>query len=66
MSDLVTLSHPDLPGQPIRIDRRRIGPRLAAGWQETESPAPVEEQAESDEPTESAQKRRGRKSTEEQ
>jgi len=57
MNQLVTLTHPDLPGQPIRIDRRRIGQRLAAGWEEAQD-APVEE------PTEP--KRPRRKSTEEQ
>jgi len=57
MNQLVTLTHPDLPGQTIRIDRRRIGQRLAAGWEEAQD-APVEE------PTEP--KRPRRKSTEEQ
>lgn len=41
MSDLVTLRHPTLPAeQVIQIDRRRIGPRLAAGWEEAVPEAP--------------------------
>jgi len=71
VSDLVTLTHPTLPGgQTIRVDRRRMGPRLAAGWEETKPVQPPAAeppaQPESDEPTESAQKRRSRKNTEEQ
>lgn len=76
MSDLVTLQHPSLPAdQTIRVDRRRVGPRLAAGWVE----APPVEPATESEPTESAteetkqptgtsapeSKRRSRKSSEE-
>jgi hypothetical protein len=59
MSDYVTLRHPKLPAeQTIRIARRLVGVRLAAGWEEVpEAPAPVVEQAEP--------KRRSRK-TEEQ
>lgn len=62
MSDLVTLHHPDLPDQQIRVDRRRVGPRLAAGWTEV---SPAAEQ-ESDEPAKSAPQRRSRKNSEEQ
>lgn len=79
MSDLVTLQHPSLPaGQTIRVDRRRVGARLAAGWVEAPPTQPVEPATES-EPTESAteetkqptetsapeSKRRSRKSSEE-
>jgi hypothetical protein len=54
VSDLVTLSHPSLPAdQTIRVDRRRIGPRLAAGWGEAPPVQPVVPATES-EPTESA------------
>jgi hypothetical protein len=35
VSNLVTLRHPKLPAeQTIRIDRRRIGAHLSAGWEE--------------------------------
>lgn len=62
MSDLVTLHHPELPAdQTIRVDRRRLGPRLAAGWREA-----VEPSTESKPITESAPTRRGRKNSEEQ
>lgn len=64
MSDLVTLRHPSLPEtQTIRIDRRRIGAHLAAGWEEATEPPATEQESE---PTESEPKRRSRKSTEEQ
>lgn len=69
MSDLVKLRHPALPAdQTITVDRRRVGPRLAAGWEEVnpekapESPAAPE----SDQPTKSASTRRSRNTTEEQ
>ena len=70
MSDLVTLRHPSLPAeQTVRVDRRRAGPRLAAGWEEVETPAEPEPKRPAlpvTEPTESASKRRGRKTSEEQ
>lgn len=41
MSELVTLRHPKLPAeQVIQVDRRRIGARLAAGWEEVVPEAP--------------------------
>lgn len=71
--EMVTLRHPKLPaGQVIQVDRRRIGARLASGWVEAApeppaGPEPTEPAAEPEtEPTESAPKRRSRKSTEEQ
>ncbi len=67
MSEIVTLRHPNLPAeQTIRVDRRRVGARLGAGWEEV-LPAPAEKPAH---PTtavnEPAPKRPGRKTTEEQ
>jgi hypothetical protein len=67
VSDLVKLRHPDLPAdQTITVDRRRVGPRLAAGWEEvTPEKAPESPAApESDQPTKST--RRSRNTTEEQ
>jgi hypothetical protein len=82
VSDLVTLRHPKLPAeQTIQIDRRRMGSRLAAGWEEVKPEQPIAEspaepepethpepvvEPESTEPTVSASKRRGRNTTEEQ
>jgi hypothetical protein len=68
VSDLVTLTHPTLPAdQTIQVERRRMGPRLAAGWQEVEAAAPEKGQStKSTEPTESAPKRQRRNTTEEQ
>jgi hypothetical protein len=71
VSDFVFLFHPALPAdQTIRVDRRRMGPRLAAGWEEVKTVQPLAAEPpaepESDEPTESAPKRRSRKNTEEQ
>jgi hypothetical protein len=75
VSDLVKLRHPSLPpDQVIEIDRARIGLRLGAGWEEAPAEAPKPEPAESDrseqatesEPSDSAPKRRSRKTTEEQ
>lgn len=70
MSDLVTLRHPDLPAaQTIRVDRRRAGARLAAGWEEIETPAKPEPKHPAQpgtEPTDSAPKRQRRKNSEEQ
>lgn len=74
MNDRVVLRHPDLPAdQPITVDRSRIGPRLAAGWEEApEAPEPQSaasnrpEQTTETEPSDSAPKRRSRKTTEEQ
>lgn len=63
MSELVTLSHPDLE-QTIRIDRRRIGPRLAAGWTEVTETTPPKPELGEDSKTE-APKRRGRTTSEE-
>lgn len=65
MSDLVKLRHPTLPAeQTITVDRRRTGPRLAAGWEEV-IPEPKSPAApESDQPTKST--RRSRNTTEEQ
>lgn len=41
MSELVTLRHPKLPArQTIQVDRRRIGARLAAGWEVAPAPEP--------------------------
>lgn len=66
MSDLVTLRHPTLPAeQTIRVDRRRMGTRLAAGWEEIQ-PEPKRPAEPVTEPTDSASKRRGRKTSEEQ
>lgn len=70
MSDLVILRHPSLPPeQVIQVDRRRIGPRLAAGWEESpaepkatvEATAPMEPEKPAEPP-----KRRSRNNTEEQ
>jgi len=62
VSDLVTLRHPKLPAdQTIRIDRRRIGAHLSAGWEEVVPELPA---VEPDPKPES--KRPGRKNTEEQ
>lgn len=68
MSDLVTLRHPKLPAdQVIRIHRRRIGARLAAGWVEVtpeSKPAPKPERplaqsaVEEPKPTETKRQRR--------
>jgi hypothetical protein len=68
VSDLVTLRHPTLPAeQTIQVDRRRMGARLAAGWEEVETPSEPKRPAEPvTEPTDSASKRRGRKTSEEQ
>lgn len=71
MNETVTLRHPKLPPeQTIRVDRRRMGVRLAAGWVEVpETPAslePAAPAAEEPEPTVSAPKRRSRKTNEEQ
>lgn len=70
MSDLVTLRHPNLPAeQTIRVDHRRMGARLAAGWEEVETPAEPESKRPAEpesEPTESAPKRQRRKNSEEQ
>lgn len=76
MNETVTLRHPKLPPeQTIRVDRRRMGVRLAAGWVEVpetpepEPPAslePAAPAAEEPEPTVSAPKRRSRKTNEEQ
>lgn len=82
MTDFVTLRHPKLPAeQTIRIHRKRVSARLAAGWVEVESkpdPQPETNKAaneepesakpatEDSEPTESAPKRRSRRNTEEQ
>lgn len=39
MSEFVTMTHPDLPDQPIRVRAAKTGPRLAAGWEiATEEP----------------------------
>lgn len=76
MNETVTLRHPKLPPeQTIRIDRRRMGVRLAAGWVEVPkapepeppaSPEPAAPAADEPEPTESAPKRRSRKTTNEE
>jgi hypothetical protein len=69
VTDQVTLRHPTLPAeQTIRVDRRRMGTRLAAGWEEIEAPAKPEPKRPAEpvtEPTDSASKRRGRKTSEE-
>jgi hypothetical protein len=64
----VTLRHPNLPPeQVLRVDERRAGAHIAAGWQIVEpEPAAPEPEQPTDEPTDSASKRRGRKNTEEQ
>jgi hypothetical protein len=66
----VNLRHPNLPPeQVLRVDERRAGAHIAAGWQivEPESePAASNPEQPTDEPTDSASKRRGRKNTEEQ
>lgn len=71
MNAAVVLRHPSLPvGQTITVDRRRIGPRLASGWEEVPDKPAETEPAESStqdnetEPSESAPKRRVRKSEE--
>lgn len=65
MSDLVKLRHPALPAdQTITVDRRRVGPRLAAGWEEVEQAPESPAAPESDQPTKST--RRSRNTTEEQ
>lgn len=68
MSDMVTLRHPSLPPeQIIRIDRRRIGPRLAAGWEETPDLPKAPKAASTKPPAEPEMpKRRSRTNTEEQ
>jgi len=70
MSDLVTLRHAELPPeQVIRVDRRRIGPRLAAGWEEVvpEAAPSAPAATESEDPAEPGKpKRRSRNNTEEQ
>lgn len=68
MSDLVTLRHPSLPvDQVIRVDRRRIGPRLAAGWEEATDLPKADKTASTKPPAEpESSKRRSRTNTEEQ
>lgn len=66
MTDLVTLRHPTLPAaQTIQVDRRRMGARLAAGWEQVEV-VPTNPAEPETEPTDSAPKRQRRKNSEEQ
>jgi hypothetical protein len=68
VSDLVTLRHPSLPPeQVIRVDRRRIGPRLAAGWEEVPDLPKAAKSVSVKPPAEpESSKRRSRNNTEEQ
>lgn len=54
MSEFVTMVHPDLPGQPIKVRASKTGPRFAGGWEiQPEQPA----KALNDEESEAAPKR---------
>jgi hypothetical protein len=73
VSEFVILRHPTLPAeQTIRIDRRRIGAHLGAGWEEVKPEPAAEQPADggTDQETTPAEpeksKRRSRTSNEEQ
>jgi len=50
--EYVVMTHPKLPGQPIRVRANKTGPRLASGWEVAEPEA--EEQAGDADPGEEA------------
>ncbi|GAA2704565.1 MULTISPECIES: hypothetical protein [Actinomycetes] len=57
--DFVTMRHPDLPGQPIRVRANKTGPRLASGWEVApdEEPAPAGDTEEPKAPKRSSNRR---------